>query len=118
MEKKEIKQRVSQLQDKEALLQLLNDIVKDELSSDHVFSFSMKQLSYYCNPNNVHGRYHHFSIPKKNGKLRRISAPSKGLSHILHYVNVILKDATIADAIGYLVTKANINNVLFAQLLR
>lgn len=29
-------------------------------------------------------------------------------------VNVILKDATITDAIGYLVTKAKINNVLFA----
>lgn len=30
-------------------------------------------------------------------------------------VNVILKDATISDAIAYLVTKAKINNVLFAQ---
>lgn len=30
-------------------------------------------------------------------------------------VNVILKKATIADAIAYLVTKAHINNVLFAQ---
>ena len=80
MERKEIKQRVSQLQDKEALLQLLNDIVKDELSGDNVFSFSMKQLSYYCNPNNLRGRYSHFSIPKKSGGQRRISAPSRGIS--------------------------------------
>lgn len=91
MERKEIKQRVSQLQDKEALLQLLNDIVKDELSSDHVFSFSMKQLSYYCNPNNIRGRYSHFSIPKKSGGQRRISAPSRGLANILYYINVMLK---------------------------
>lgn len=91
MERKEIKQRVSQLQDKEALLQLLNDIVKDELSGDNVFSFSMKQLSYYCNPNNLRGRYSHFSIPKKSGGQRRISAPSKGLAHILYYVNEMLK---------------------------
>ncbi len=91
MERKEIKQRVSQLQDKEALLQLLNDIVKDELSGDNVFSFSMKQLSYYCNPNNLRGRYSHFSIPKKSGGQRRISAPSRGLAHILYYVNEMLK---------------------------
>ena len=91
MERKEIKHRVSQLQDKEALLQLLNNIVKDELSSDHMFSFSIKQLSYYCNPNNLRGRYSHFSIPKKSGGQRRISAPSRGLSHILYYVNVMLK---------------------------
>lgn len=91
MERKEIKQRVSQLQDKEALLQLLNDIVKDELSGDNVFSFSMKQLSYYCNPNNLRGRYSHFSIPKKTGGQRRISAPSRGLAHILYYVNEMLK---------------------------
>lgn len=30
-------------------------------------------------------------------------------------VNVVLREATIADAIGYLVTKAKIDNVLFAQ---
>jgi retron-type reverse transcriptase len=91
MERKEIKHRVSQLQDKEALLQLLNNIVKDELSSDHMFSFSIKQLSYYCNPNNLRGRYSHFSIPKKSGGQRSISAPSRGLAHILYYVNVMLK---------------------------
>ena len=90
MERKEIKHRVSQLQDKEALLQLLNNIVKDELSSDHMFSFSIKQLSYYCNPNNLRGRYRHFSIPKKSGGQRSISAPSRGLAHILYYVNVIM----------------------------
>ena len=91
MERREIRQRVSQMQDKETLLQLLNDIVKDELSSDNEFSFSMKQLSYYCNPNNIRGRYTHFSIPKKSGGQRRISAPSRGLSHILYYINVMLK---------------------------
>lgn len=91
MEKREIAQRASKLQNKEDLLQLLNDIVKDELGSEHSFSFSLKQLTYYCNPNNVRGRYHHFSIPKKSGGQRHISAPSKGLSHILYYVNIMLK---------------------------
>ncbi len=91
MEKREIIQRASSLQNKEDLLQLLNDIVKDELSDNRAFSFSLSQLSYFCNPNNVRGRYRHFSIPKKSGGMRNISAPSKGLSHILYYVNIMLK---------------------------
>ena len=91
MEKRIIAQRASKLQNKEDLLQLLNDIVKDELSEGHVFSFSMKQLTYFCNPNNVRGRYRHFSIPKKSGGQRPISAPERGLSNLLNYVNLILK---------------------------
>lgn len=91
MEKSVIRQRAAELQDKEDLLLLLNDIVKDELGKDDAFSFSMQQLTYYSNPNNVRGRYHHFSIPKKSGGKRNIAAPSKGLRHILYYVNILLK---------------------------
>ena len=91
MEKREIIERVSKLQNKEDLLQLLNDIVRDELGCENAFSFSMKQLNYYCNPNHIQGRYHHFSIPKKSGGKRKISAPSRGLSHLLRYVNIMLK---------------------------
>lgn len=91
MEKSVIRKRATELQDKEDLLLLLNDIVKDELGNDDAFSFSMQQLTYYSNPNNVRGRYHHFSIPKKSGGKRNIAAPSKGLGHILYYVNILLK---------------------------
>lgn len=91
MEKRDIIERVSKLQNKEDLLQLLNDIVHDELGSENAFSFCMKQLNYYCNPNHIHGRYHHFNIPKKSGGKRKISAPSRGLSHLLRYVNIMLK---------------------------
>ena len=87
MEKNVIRKRAAELQSKEDLLLLLNDIVKDELGMDDTFSFSMQQLTYYSNPNNVRGRYHHFSIPKKSGGKRSIAAPSKGLGHILYYVN-------------------------------
>jgi hypothetical protein len=83
--------RASGLQTKEDLLSLLNDIVSDELGKDSTFTFSMKQLNYYCNPNLVRGRYTHFFIPKKSGGVRRISAPSRGLRHILYYINVIFK---------------------------
>lgn len=91
MEKSVIRKRAAELQSKEDLLLLLNEIVKDELGRDDAFSFSMQQLTYYCNPNNVHGRYRHFSIPKKSGGKRNIAAPSKGLGHILYYVNILLK---------------------------
>lgn len=91
MEKSAIRKRAAELQSKEDLLLLLNEIVKDELGKDDAFSFSMQQLTYYCNPNNVHGRYRHFSIPKKSGGKRNIAAPSKGLGHILYYVNILLK---------------------------
>jgi retron-type reverse transcriptase len=91
MEKSVIISRASGLQTKEDLLSLLNDIVSDELGKDSTFTFSMKQLNYYCNPNLVRGRYTHFFIPKKSGGVRRISAPSRGLRHILYYINVIFK---------------------------
>ena len=91
MEKREIIRRSSELQSRDDLLKLINDIVKDEVNDDHAFSFSEQQLAYYCNPNNIRGRYRHFSIPKKSGGVRRIAAPSKGLGHILYYVNILLK---------------------------
>ena len=72
MEKSVIRKRAAELQSKEDLLLLLNDIVKDELGKDDAFSFSMQQLTYYSKPNNVRGRYHHFSIPKKSGGKRNI----------------------------------------------
>ncbi len=86
-----IQQRAASMQTKEDFLNLLNDIVKDELGKEDAFSFSLKQISYFCNPNNVRGRYRHFSIPKKSGGKRNIAAPCKGLRHILYYVNIILK---------------------------
>lgn len=91
MEKSVIKKRAAELKNKHDLLLLLNDIVRDELGKDDAFSFSMQQLTYYSNPNNVRGRYRHFYIPKKSGEKRRIAAPSKGLGHILYYVNIMLK---------------------------
>ena len=91
MEKSVIRKRAAELNSKEDLLLLLNEIVKDELGKDDAFSFSMQQLTYYSNPNNVRGRYRHFSIPKKSGGKRNIAAPTKGLGNILYYVNILLK---------------------------
>lgn len=91
MEKSVIIKKASELQTKEDLLLFLNEIVKSELGENNTFSFSMKQLRYYSNPNNVRERYHHFSIPKKSGGKRNIASPSRGLGNILHYINIVLK---------------------------
>lgn len=112
MKKHEIIQSASELKTREDLLDLLNSIIKNELSDDHVFSFSKKQLAYYCNPNNVRGRYRHFSIPKKSGGIRRIASPSRGLRNILHYVNIMLKAIyqPSAYAMGFVEGKSVVDN--------
>lgn len=114
MEKSVIKQRATELQSKEDLLLLLNDIVKDELRKDNAFSFSMQQLTYYANPSNVRGRYRHFSIPKKSGGLRNIAAPSKGLGHILYYVNIMLKSIYQPSdfAMGFVEGRSVVDNAI------
>ena len=91
MEKSELLKKILALQTKEDLLQLLNLIVKDELRQENAFTFSMAQLMYFCNPNNVRGRYTHFSIPKKLGGKRQIAAPTAGLRNILYYINIMMK---------------------------
>lgn len=47
MEQTIIKQRAAKLQTKEDLLNLLNDIVKDELGKEDAFSFSLKPSVIY-----------------------------------------------------------------------
>ena len=114
MEKSVIRKRAAELQSKEDLLLLLNEIVKEELGKDDAFSFSMQQLTYYSNPNNVRGRYHHFSIPKKSGGKRNIAAPSKGLGHILYYVNILLKAVYQPSdfAMGFVEGRCVVDNAL------
>ncbi len=89
MERKEIALRASKLQTKEELLLLLNEIANDEFGGVRTIRFSLKQLNYFSNPNNERRRYRHFSIPKKSGGLRSISAPCKALRYMLHCVNLI-----------------------------
>jgi len=114
MEKKKLTIRIKEMQTKVDLLQLINDIVKDELGEGKSFEFSMRQLDYYSNPNNVRGRYTHFSIPKKSGGERRISAPSKGLKHLLYYINIILKAAYRPSeyAMGFCEGRNVVNNAI------
>ena len=114
MENKEIRERVKQANNKGDFVLLLNDLVKDELGQYCAFEFSIKQINYYCNPNNVRGRYRHFTIPKKSGGKRIISAPSKGLRHLLQYVNIILKAFYVPSeyAMGFVEGRSIVDNAV------
>lgn len=97
MDKKEIRESISQVTTREELLDLLNIIHTDELSkmgvcADKIYPFTMKHLSYYCNPNHTFHRYRQFKIRKKSGGFRQITAPrNRSYISILRAINEILK---------------------------
>ena len=91
MDRNEIALRARQIETKEQLLDLLNMIKRDE-TTGVFYPFTIKHLNYYCNPNNVFHRYKKFSIKKKSGGKRLITAPrNQSFMLILRYVNEILK---------------------------
>lgn len=96
MDKNSIAKATQQLETKEDLLRLLNQIKLDEMTecglSDEFYPFTMKNLNYYCNPNNSFHRYKQFKIKKKSGGFRQITAPrNQSFMLLLQYVNEIFK---------------------------
>ncbi len=96
MDKNVIKERACQMETKEDLLHLLNQLKQDEMAeigmSEKFYPFSMKHLNYYCNPNNAFHRYKQFKIKKKSGGFRLITAPrNQSFMLILKYINEIFK---------------------------
>ena len=90
MDRTEIKKAASELTDRFSLLVLLNRLKKDDLG-DKAHPFTIAQLNYFCHPARNSKHYKTFTIPKKSGKLREISAPTKMLKSLLTYMNVILQ---------------------------
>lgn len=85
-----------QMESKEDLLSLLNQLKQDEMRdagmSDKFHPFTMKHLNYYCNPNNTFHRYKQFNIKKKSGGMRQITAPrNASFMLMLRYVNEVFK---------------------------
>lgn len=91
MERLDIQQRAAQLETTSDLVQLLNEIKEDALG-EKTHSFQLKQITYYCNPRRTSvRRYINFTIPKKSGGERVISAPVRGLKSILFSLNTMLQ---------------------------
>ena len=85
----EIAKKAKQLKTSKDLLNLINEI---RLSSGYkgIKKIGPRKLSLYCNPNSRVTRYRTFSIPKKSGGQREISAPMPKLRAILWPVKEIL----------------------------
>ena len=96
MDKTTIATLARQMETRENLLALLNRMKREEMEEcgfgDKFYPFTMKHLLYYCNPNHTFHRYKHFTIKKKSGGFRQITAPrNKSFMLILNYVNEIFK---------------------------
>lgn len=92
MDKNSMAKATQQLETKEDLLRLLNQIKQDEMTeygmSDKFYPFMMKHLNYYCNPNNSFHRYKQFKIKKKSSGFRLITAPrNKSFMLLLRLLN-------------------------------
>lgn len=111
MERTEIRTAVANLSTRTDLLTLLNRIKVDELG-DRAFPFTVKQFNYFCNPNKCSRSYKTFTIPKKSGEPRVISAPTHIHKSMLTFANRILQacyDPSDA-AMGFIPERSVVDN--------
>ncbi len=106
-----IKKEYALMKSKEDFLNLLNHI-KVLLYGEDAKLFTMKQLNYHINPKLNPNRYTQFSIPKKTGGQRMISAPNKGLKQIQYCLNIIFQVLFTPhqNAYGFLPEKSIVDN--------
>ena len=90
MTKEAIVAAASKLESTFDLLNLLNKIKMSELR-DKGYPFRMPHLIYFCHPARNKKSYKTFSIPKKSGGVRTISAPKALLKSFLTYMNRLLQ---------------------------
>ena len=91
MTQQQIIEKVHGLKTKMDLVNLLNELKREDLGKG-CHRFTLNQINFYCNPNRApKKRYKDFSIPKKSGGVRNISAPNGSLKQILTYLNVIFQ---------------------------
>lgn len=87
----EIAAKAKALQNPQDLLDLINKIRLTEGPMEHK-ALRLRELAWYCNPDSRKvKRYRTFSIPKKSGGKREISAPVSKLEAFLWPVDLILK---------------------------
>lgn len=116
IDREQIASLARQLNTKEDLLNLLNRIKQSDMEEIGVTDaplFTMKHINFYCNPNNSFHRYRQFTIKKKSGGERTITAPrSKTYMLLLRYLNVIFKSLYTASpyAMGFTEGRSIVDN--------
>lgn len=118
MERNKIAQYAREMKTKEDLLKLLNRLKGAEMAelgyADSFLPFTLRQINFYCNPNNTFHRYKQFKVPKKIiGEFRTITAPrNNSFMEILHYVNEIFKSVYTPSkyAMGFCEGKSVVDN--------
>ena len=90
MERQEIIHAARKVHDRYSLLVLLNRLKEDDLG-DKAHPFTMAQLNYFCHPSRNAKHYVNFTILKRSGGVREISAPQRMLKSMLTYVNIMLQ---------------------------
>ena len=115
MDKQTIIEKAKALETRFDLLNLLNEVKADLLGST-AYPFTMKKLLILCNPKNYgekkQERYRSFSIPKKSGGERTISAPCGNLKWMQLCINEIFKALYTASpyAMGFAEGRSIVDN--------
>ncbi|HTJ14719.1 MAG TPA: reverse transcriptase family protein, partial [Dinghuibacter sp.] len=65
--------------------------IKKLILGNKAYPIQVRDINFYINERDTDLRYHSFSIPKKNGSARTITAPRGGLKLIQRCVNVMLQ---------------------------
>lgn len=90
----DIRNIICNIESEEGLLELINDIGKEEMGENfHPYTF--QDFCFYSNTDRVptEKRYHTFKIPKKKkGEFREISSPVLQLKNIQYLIKIILED--------------------------
>jgi len=112
----DIQSEIAAMQTKQDLLDVLNEIKQHEaleLGVKDQLPISLRQLNYYKNPNNTRGRFVSFTIPKKSGADRKITAPkAQSYKWILRCLNQLFVSIyTPSDyAMGFIKERSVVTN--------
>jgi RNA-directed DNA polymerase len=107
----DIRYLFNRMQTTDQFLDLLNALKTMYLKTSE-YPFKMCQLNYYSNPRARRNCYHEFSIPKKNGTNRIITAPTNQLKMLQTILNVLLNVVVIPHekAYGFVSGKSIVEN--------
>lgn len=109
---KDLRTLIGKINNLSDLTKVLNYLKQRETNCDKNL-FTVAVLESYADPSKkVARRYKTFYIPKKNGKLREISAPNRNLKEILYYLNMMLGEVYQAgpSALGFVKGRSIVDN--------